>query len=136
MKTATVIILMLAAVTASAKDKAYSTGIIERRMVNAGFVDTTKCSDRPDGVHCGGGISEEYAPHYTLIFADGTKHHIEHVGMARDTLKKMDFSNGPITVQYRIEHRRGFGGVDYAVIEDPVTHKEGAYSFDTLKVRQ
>jgi hypothetical protein len=78
-KTIIAIALMLVSMTALAKDKEYRIGTLAKvslhvgGKVTTGFTDTTSCNSGLLGVHCTGGIVDDYSGWLVADMPDGTE---------------------------------------------------------------
>ena len=128
MKRILLTLILLAAVTTYAKDRQYETGTVERVTVAyQGDVagDRTDCRRYGHTVDCYSSTVRlnRDAFDYFLTFADGTRHHISHVPLSRDVIKSLDYSQGAVSVRYRIQRKMGATSIEIA---DP-NGKEGSY---------
>jgi hypothetical protein len=133
MKTTLLILALMLAPLTAAKDKQYDTGTLKRVTVENGWTDTTHCYDTVAGdVHCSGGIHDDYAFVYLLMLANGQIVALKHAPLRADVVKHLDLDNGPVAVQYRIEHKHW--QQTFILIADPSSGKEGwYYTEDKLK---
>jgi len=122
-------VLVLASV---AWGKKYETGTLTQVVTASGWVDTTACAtDTVNRIQCTpGGIREAFELAYWLTLSDGTRVLLHHAPLSRNVITHMDLSQGPASVQYRIECKMG---QTFIIVVDPVSGKEGKYYGDIPK---
>jgi hypothetical protein len=117
-----IVVMALLPVHAAAKDKpTLQTATVQSARVNAGWIDTTRCSGEPGYVACSGGIQDTFDDIHLLVLANGSKVQINHAMGRPDSINGL--ADGTSVQFYTKQHM----GVTYYVVISPTTGKEGWY---------